>query len=89
MKITKRDREAVVDKCQAVGTSAALLALVWAAIELAIGIDLLGLLIFALLTAVAVAAVVMIVALQAGWFRAYLDETPESDLVSTDSKRGD
>ena len=76
-----RDREAALEVCQAVGTSAALLSLAWAAIELAFGVDLLGIAVFAVLTAIAIVAVLMIIALQRGWFRAYFDKTSSEDLV--------
>ena len=84
-----RDREAALEVCQAVGTSAALLSLAWVAIELAIGVDLLGIAVFAVLTAIAIVAVLMIVALQRGWFRAYFDKTSSEDLASNDAKRLD
>jgi hypothetical protein len=82
-----RDREAALEVCQAVGTSAALLSLAWAAIELAFGVDLLGIAVFAVLTAIAIVAVLMIIALQRGWFRAYFDKTSSEDLASNDAKR--
>ena len=84
-----RDRDAALEICQAVGTSAALLSLAWAATELAIGVDLLGIVVFAVLTAIAIAAVLMIIALQRGWFTAYFDKTPGKDLASKDAKRPD
>jgi hypothetical protein len=59
-----RDRETALEVCQAVGTATALLTLAWAAIELAIGVDLLGIVVFAVLASIAIAAVLMIVAIQ-------------------------
>jgi hypothetical protein len=66
-----RDREALLELWQAVGTGAALLAVAWAAIELVIGVDLLGILAFAVLASIAIAAVVMIFVIQSGSFPAY------------------
>ena len=63
--------EALLEVWQAVGTGAALLAVAWAAIELAIGVDLLGLFAFGVLASIAIAAVVMILVIQGGWFPAY------------------
>src|SRR5215211_5154419 len=66
-----RDREALLEVWQAVGTGAALLAVAWAAFELVIGVDLLGILAFAVLASIAIAAVVMIFVIQSGWSPAY------------------
>ena len=66
-----RDREALLEVWQAVGTGAALLAVAWAAIELVIGVDLLGILAFAVLASIAIAAVVMIFVIQSGWSPGY------------------
>jgi hypothetical protein len=66
-----RDREALLELWQAVGTGSALLAVAWAAIELVIGVDLLGILAFAVLASIAIAAVVMIFIIQSGWFPAH------------------
>jgi hypothetical protein len=82
-----RNWEATLEVCQAVGTAAALLSLAWAAIELAIGVDLLGIVVFAVLAAIAIAAVLMIFAIQ--WFTAYLAKTSGEDLASNDAKRSD
>ena len=84
-----RDREALLEVWQAVGTTAALLSLAWAAIELAIGVDLLGIAVFVVLTVIAIVAVLMIVALQRGWSRAYFDKPSSGDLASNDAKRPD
>ena len=83
------DREAVLEVCQAVGTGAALLSLAWAGIELAIGVDLLGIVIFAVLASVAIAAVVMIFAIQRGWLKAYLAKPSGEGSASEDAKRPD
>jgi hypothetical protein len=84
-----RDPEAALEVCQAVGTGAALLALAWAVIGLAIGVDLLGIVAFAVLATVAIAAIVMIFAIQRGWFAAYLAKTPDEDSASDDAKWSD
>jgi hypothetical protein len=84
-----RDRESALELCQAVGTGAALLTLVWAAIELAIGVDLLGIVVFAVLASIAIAAVLMTFAIQRGWFPAYRAKPSGEDLVSKDAKRSD
>ena len=81
-----RDRETALEVCQAVGTGAALLSLAWAAIELAIGVDLLGIVVFAVLASTAIVAVVMIFAIQRGWFTAYRPSLSGQDLASKDAK---
>ena len=81
-----RDRETALEVCQAVGTAAALLTLAWAAIELAIGVDLLGIVIFAVLTSIAFAAVLMIVAIQRGWLPAYRAKPSDEGLADKDDK---
>jgi hypothetical protein len=83
------DREAALDGCQAVGTGAALLSLAWAAIELASGVDLLGIVVFVVLASIAIAAVLMIFAIQRGWFPAYRAKRSGGDLSSKDAKRSD
>jgi hypothetical protein len=80
-----RDRESALEVCQAVGTGAALLTLVWAAIELAAGVDLLGIVVFAVLASIAFAAVLMIFAIQRGWL--YRAKPSGEDLASKDATR--
>jgi hypothetical protein len=84
-----RDREAALEAFKAVGTGAALLTVAWAGIELAIGVDLLSIVVFAVLAAIALVAVLLIFALQRGWFAAYFDKTSGEDLASNDAKRLD
>jgi hypothetical protein len=81
-----RDRETALEVCQAVGTAAALLTLAWAAIELAIGVDRLGIVVFAVLASIAIAAVLMIVAIQRGWLPAYRAKPSDEGLASKDDK---
>jgi len=83
------DREAALDVCQAVGTGAALLSLAWAAIELAIGVDLLGIVVFVVLASITIAAVLMIFAIQREWFPAYRAKRSGEDLSNKDAKRSD
>jgi hypothetical protein len=83
------DRESALEICLGVGTSAALLSLAWAAIELTVGVDVLGIVVFAVLTAIAITSVLMIVALQRGWFGTYLGKAPGKDLASSDAERPD
>ena len=84
-----RDREALLEVWQAVGTGAALLAVAWAAIELAIGVDLLGILIFAALASIAIAAVVMIFAIQSGWSRAFRGRRSGEESASGNAKQSE
>ena len=84
-----RDREALLELWQAVGTVAALLAVAWAAIELIIGVDLLGILAFCVFASIAIAAVLMILAIQSGWFRAYRGKRPDEGLAGKDAERSD
>ena len=84
-----RDREALLEVWQAVGTGAALLTVAWAAFELAVGVDLFGILIFAVLASIAIAAVLMILAMQSGWWRAFRGRRSGEDLASKDAKQSD
>jgi hypothetical protein len=83
-----RDREALLELWQAVGTGAALLAVAWAAIELLIGVDLLGILAFALLASIASVAVVVIFIIQSG-FPAYRGRWSGEDPASREAKQSD
>jgi hypothetical protein len=83
------DREAALEVCQAVGTGAALLTLAWAAVELAIGVDLFGIVVFAVLASIAFAAVLVFFAIQRGWFTAYLAKPTGEDVASKDVNRSD
>lgn len=84
-----RDREALLELWQAVGTVAALLAVAWAAIELVIGVDLLGILVFAALASIAIAAVVMILVIQSGWFPASRGRRTGEVPASREAKQSD
>jgi hypothetical protein len=84
-----RDREALLELWQAVGTVAALLAVAWAAIEFIIGVDLLGILAFCVFASIASTAVVMILAIQSGWFEGYRSKGPDEGSASKDAERSD
>jgi TRAP-type C4-dicarboxylate transport system permease small subunit len=84
-----RDQEALLELWQAVGTVAALLGVAWAAIELIIGVDLLGILAFCVFASIALAAVLMILAILSGWFQAYRAKRPDEGLASKDAERPD
>jgi hypothetical protein len=84
-----RDREAALEVCQAVGTGAALLSLASAAVEFAIGVDWLGIVVFGVLATIAIAAAVMILALQKGWFRKYFEKNAGENLASNGDKEPD
>jgi hypothetical protein len=84
-----RDREALLEVWQAVGTGAALLTVAWAAVELVIGVDLFGIIVFAVLASIAIAAVLMIFAIQSGWWRAYRGKRSGEGSSSKDAKQSD
>jgi hypothetical protein len=84
-----RDREALLEVWQAVGTGAALLTVAWAAVELVIGVDLFGIIVFAVLASIAIAAVLMIFAIQSGWWRAYRGKRSGEGSASKDAKQSD
>jgi hypothetical protein len=66
-----------------------LLTVTWAAVELVIGVDELGIVVFAVLAIIAIGAVLMILALQRGWFRKYFDKTSGERQASNDAKNSD